>query len=209
MAFWNVVESEPKRAHRWLLRMDNFTTSQGEYQQYLAKSVTKPAFTISETEHKFLGNTFYYPGAVTWEPVTATIVNALSPNGDRLLFEALYKMGYFDPDDQSNVFNNGSQLAGPGTVNKFSAAGTNGIFSGLKIIELNGMGANVGEWTLENAWLTNAKFGDLDYSAEDLLNIELTIRYDYAIYSGVEGSQEDLVTLGSDGVPSVVDRSAF
>ena len=208
MAFWNVVESEPKRAHRWLLNIPNLVSHDGDaYAQYLAKSITKPAFTISETEHKFLGNTFYYPGAVTWDPVTATIVNSLSPNGDKLLFEALYKMGYFDPNDQEGaIFQIPQQNLGPGTVNKLSAAGPEGVFNGLEIIEINGMGARVGTWELKNAWLTNAKFGDLDYGAEDLLNIELTIRYDYAIYDGM--TSEDLNNLGADKVPPVGLRSS-
>ena len=31
-----------------------------------------------------------------------------------------------------------------------------------------------------NAWVKEVKLGDLDYSSEDMVNVELTIRYDWA-----------------------------
>ena len=75
MAFWNEAASEPRRAHRFLLNLPLLgaggLAEQG-YTEYLAKTVTKPSYTIGETEHKFLGNTYYYPGAVTWDAVTVT-----------------------------------------------------------------------------------------------------------------------------------------
>ena len=39
----------------------------------------------------------------------------------------------------------------------------------------------VEEWNLHNAFITSVKFGDLDYNSDDLVNIDLTIKYDYAI----------------------------
>ena len=48
--------------------------------------------------------------------------------------------------------------------------------------ELNGEGGLIGTWTLENAFITDAKFGDLDYDTDALLNIDLTFRYDWAEY---------------------------
>jgi hypothetical protein len=51
------------------------------------------------------------------------------------------------------------------------------------IHELSGQGGLVGEWTLENAFITDAKFGDLNYENDNLLNISLTIQYDWAEYT--------------------------
>jgi len=155
--------------------------------QYLAKTITKPSYTISETEHKFLGNTYYYPGAVTWETCAATLVNSVAPDGNKILYQALYRSGYFDPNDQAAFFGGGGPTldqTGPGTPNKASALGALGD---VLIRELDGFGVEVGTWTLNSPWITNAKFGDLDYSSEDLLNIELTFRYDYATYKGGVG----------------------
>ena len=189
MAFWNDALSEPRRAHRFLLNLPLLTVDgQGINVQYLAKTVTKPSYTIGETEHKFLGNTYYYPGAVTWETVSATLVNAVAPDGNKILYQALYSSGYFDPNDQGNFFGGGGPTddqVGPGTPNKASALNATGD---VLIREIDGQGISIGTWKLNNPWLTNAKFGDLDYEADDLTMIDLEIRYDGAEFITKNGS---------------------
>ncbi len=179
MPFWTSALSEPRRAHRFLLTLPNLASVDEafRFEQYLAKGITKPSYTVSETEHKFLGNTYYYPGSVTWNTVTATIVNAINPDGNQILYDALVGSGYLKPDVQEDVFFNPAQA--PGTVNKFDAVNQLGnvIFE-----ELNGQGGLIGTWTLQNAFITNATFGDLTYDTDDLLNIAITFRYDWAEY---------------------------
>ena len=211
MAFWNLAESEPRRQHRFLLNLPLVTVDgEGVNVQYLAKTVTKPAYTISETEHKFLGNTYYYPGAVTWDPVTATLVNSVQPDGNRVLYEALYKSGYFDPIDQSTFFTAGGtpgQIGigpAPGTPNKASALGATGDVS---IQEINGFGQPIGTWTLRSPFITNAKFGDLDYAGEEILNLEITIRYDYAVYEGSSAQVLDVASAKSLTEGKALERS--
>tara|TARA_R100001082_G_scaffold104870_1_gene76580 strand:- start:10 stop:534 length:525 start_codon:yes stop_codon:yes gene_type:complete len=147
------------------------------YEQYLAKSVTKPSFTIGETPHKFLGNTYYYPGSVEWNTVEATIVNAINPDGNQILYDALLTSGYLIPTAQEDIFLTAGQP--PSTPNKQGAVDALGnvIFE-----ELNGEGGLVGTWKLNNAFITNATFGDLSYDTDDLLNITITFRYDWAQY---------------------------
>ena len=169
MAFWTAASSEPKRQHRFLVYMD----LGGAFVPYLAKSVTKPSFEVSETEHKFLGNTYYYPGSVTWNEVTLTIVNSIDPDGQQLLLEALEQSGYLFPPEQA------TNLDLPGTVNKVDSLAALG---NVKISELNGQGVALNSWVLRNAFIKSATFGDLDYEGDDLLNIEIGMRYDWAQY---------------------------
>jgi hypothetical protein len=206
MAFWSEALSEPKRQHRFLLQMpmlgvdrENNNEPKSAYVQYLAKTVSKPAYTLGVTEHKFLGNTFHYPGAVTWDEVSATIVNSVEPNGDEMLYRALYQAGYYDPSDQSAYFldNTGK----PGTPNKAFSQRALGL---VEIIELNGAGEQIDSWLLNNAFITNVKFGDLDYSGEELLNVEMTFRYDWATFKTTGNGQ-----MGLDdtrGAPDVFNR---
>jgi len=182
MPFWTSALSEPKRAHRFILDFPQMNDGSGDeafaYAKYLAKSVTKPGYTVGQAAHKFLGNTYYYPGSVEWSEVTATIVNAINPDGNALLINALSQMGYLRPDIQENVV-----LAGqaPGTVNKADALAALGI---VTITEVNGEGGNVGQWQLINSFITNATFGDLSYDSDtELLNITVQMRYDYAVYT--------------------------
>jgi len=177
MTFWTSPYSEPKRAHRFLLRLPNLVDASEEhaYADYLAKTVTKPAYSITSTEHKFLGNTYYYPGTVTWNDVVVTIVNSLVPDGNKILYDALQMSGYLKPDDQLRDLLEGAV----GTVNKASALGALGQ---VQIVEMTGRGDTAGEWTLQNAFITEAKFGDLDYNSDELLNIDITFKYDWATY---------------------------
>jgi len=168
MPFWNDATSEPKRQHRFLVYMD----LGGNFVPYLAKSVTKPSFEISETEHKFLGNTYYYPGSVTWNEVTLTIVNSIDPDGQELLLSALEQSGYMFPPEQAIEGNDG-------TVNKVASLAALGA---VKITELGGDGIALDSWVLRNAFIKSATFGDLDYDGDDLLNIEIGMRYDWAQY---------------------------
>ena len=58
----------------------------------------------------------------------------------------------------------------------------------MKIAELDGDGAEVGVWTLKNAFIKSATFGDLDYGGDELLNIEIGMRYDWAAYESKKGT---------------------
>jgi len=177
MAFWTSPYSEPKRAHRFILRLPGLidVSEEHTYAEYLAKTCTKPSYSLTSTEHKFLGNTYYYPGTVTWNDVTVTIVNSLVPDGNKILYDALSQSGYLRPDAQLDALVEGSV----GTVNKASALGALGQVS---IDELTGIGDPAGTWTLQNAFITEAKFGDLDYASDELLNIDITFKYDWATY---------------------------
>ena len=188
MAFWTSALSEPKRKHRFILRLPDLQVPDGPLQgqtfpEYLAKSVTKPSYTVGSTEHKFLGNTYYYPGAVTWNEITAVIVNSVAPDGNELLYRALGQMGYLRPDIQEDVFLNNLP---PSTPNKAAALATLGQ---VQFDELSGAGGTLGTWKLNNAFITNVTFGDLDYADEALLDINITFKYDWATYDVGPASQ--------------------
>ena len=188
MAFWTSPLSEPKRKHRFILRIPDLIVPDGplrgqSFPEYLAKSVTKPSYTIGTTDHKFLGNTYYYPGAVTWNEVTATIVNSTTPDGNELLYSALQQMGYLKPDIQEDIF---SDNLDPSTPNKAAALQAIGQ---VQFEELSGTGGTLGTWKLQNAFITNVTFGDLDYADEALLDITIQLRYDWATYDVGPASQ--------------------
>ena len=61
-----------------------------------------------------------------------------------------------------------------GTGDEFDINSTPG--SGVRYYE---------EWVLKNAFLKSVKFGDLDYTSEELVNIDIGIVYDYASYTAV------------------------
>ena len=74
--FWTSPNRDPKRAFRFTVSISSFEGGASWY----AKSATKPKFTVTSTEHKYINHTFHYPGRVEWENVTITIVDPVDPN---------------------------------------------------------------------------------------------------------------------------------
>jgi hypothetical protein len=167
--FWQNPELEPKRAYRFVLRVAG-TTSFG-IQQFLISKVSKPSFSISESEHKYLNHSFYYPGKLTWNDVSFTIVDVLGgADGTNAVVNLLKKSGYSLPGNASDTAN----LA---TISKEKSTDALGQ---VQIVQLDADGEEREIWILNNAWIKDAKFGDLDYGAEDMLNVEVTLKYDNA-----------------------------
>jgi outer membrane receptor protein involved in Fe transport len=161
--------SEPKRAFKWLVDVDGI-------EQWVLKSVDKPKFDISETEHKYLSHTFYYPGKVSWQAVTMTMVDAVDPNTASKIIQKVANGGY----DPSVVDTNATPFI----------CKRNLVFNTFKITQFDCSTASderVEEWTLHNAWIKSVQFGKLDYATEDMVDIELSIRYDWATYTANKG----------------------
>ena len=90
-SFWSDTFLEPKRKYRFKLLMEG-------QQPYVVTKVKNPAVKISETPHKFLNHTFYYPGRVEWEPIDISFVDPSGPDDQSgRLFTALKDSGYANP----------------------------------------------------------------------------------------------------------------
>ena len=86
MPFWsenfgeNSSLNDPKRNFRFSVEFQGIQAAQGGAKLWYAKSATKPSFSINAAEHKYLNHTFYYPGNVTWETITVTMVDPVDPD---------------------------------------------------------------------------------------------------------------------------------
>jgi len=174
MTFWQDPGLEPKRSFRFTMSVAGL---EDVIPSFLITKVNKPSFTISESEHKYLNHTFWYPGRVTWNDVSFTIVDVIDSvsNGTQAVMKMLETAGYQLPVDDGVK----------GSVSKarsVSALGT------ITIHQIDADGNKVEDWVLKNAWINDAKFGDLDYGSEDMQNVEISLKYDNAyvnIYQGV------------------------
>ena len=170
--FWLNPTFEPKRQFRFLVQM----SIGGQDMTFLAKSAGRPNYSISENPHQFFNHTFYYPGRVTWETVDITLVDPVQPNGAQLLYEYLGRIGVQVPVSFDAAVGT--------TITKDSA--TSGV-GDIKIQEIatlpdNNTSIVEGEWKLINAFFTSVNFGDHSYDSEDMVEISLTVRYDWAEY---------------------------
>jgi hypothetical protein len=177
--FWtNSTSQDPKRAFRFTVTMTNL----GGGLLWYAKSVTKPKLTIGEAEHDFLNHKFYYPGKTTWDPVTLKLVDPISPDAAGELLSLIVDTGYNIPAGFASLVPNVG-LRNPSKNTSVDALGE------IKIDQIDSEGAPVETWTLNNAWIKDVAFGDLDYSQEGLTEITLTIRYDWATFNSPTNSQ--------------------
>ncbi len=176
MAFWNDPKNlEPTRAYRFLVSIPggevNGVKTNG-IANFVVKKISKPGYEISESEHKFLNHSFFFPGKITWNEVTLTIVDALEPDGENIMMELLDRSGYKVPVPSASI--NGFETQ---TISKAKSVAALGD---VIIRQLDGHGFDVKAWTLHNPWIKSVNFGELDYESEELMNIEITIRYDFA-----------------------------
>jgi len=175
MPFWTEIATkgmtEPKRKFRFTVTVNGIG---GTNMMYYAKTATKPSFTIAAAEHKYLNHTFYYPGSVTWNEVTITLVDPVDDPGDMAatLAEMVEKAGYIIPT--------GTDGANLTTLTKGNAVSALGQ---VIIRQLDHEGKPQEDWTLNNAWISELTFGDLEYGSDDITELTMKLKYDWASLS--------------------------
>jgi len=176
--FWADPSLEPKRAYRWLVSIRG---ESDPIPDYIVKSITKPSFSISETSHRFLNHTFYYPGRLEWQTVDMTIVDIVNPDSAEILMKIIRDAGYYAPANQETA---GVSMAKSNAIRQL---GTVRIKQLLADNTPTAVPGTAEEWVLNNAWIKDVRFGELSYDSEEMSQISLTLRYDYAILEGYGG----------------------
>ena len=169
MAFWSEKTVEPKRKFRWLLSWTGVP-------QFVIKSVKKPAYSVATTGHQFLNYEFNYPGRVTWEPITITLVDPVQPDSTKSLYKILENSGYVIPSN----YNEGAAA----TISKQGMVDALGTEIKLSQLDADGQ-VPIETCVIKNPLITSAEFDTVDYSSDELINITVTIKYDYATIQGL------------------------
>lgn len=159
---------DPKRNFRFTVEFQGIQAAQGSAKLWYAKSATKPSFAINAAEHKYLNHTFYYPGNVTWNDITVTMVDPTDPDMAATLSAIVEASGYSPPTDSEDR----------SSISKAKSASALGT---VLITQLDSDGNPLETWTLWNSFLTEVKYGDsLEYGNDDLTELSVTIKYDWA-----------------------------
>ena len=189
MSFWATNFSEdatlkdPKRKFRFIVSLGGLSESGLWY----AKTANKPSFTIAAAEHKYLNHTFYYPGSVTWNDVVITLVDPVLPDSTATLASIVQAAGYKPPTTAADLT----------TMSKASAANALGA---VTVQQIDAAGEVLETWTLWNSFVTDLKFGDLEYGGDDLIELSLTLKYDWA----------QLETVGAGSIATqATDKNKF
>jgi len=189
MAFWSAnfgagVNTDPKRKFRFKVEITKLGSADDAAGPMLwwAKTVSKPSFTIAAAEHKYLNHVFYYPGTVTWNEVVLTMVDPGVPDMAQTLTQLIVNARYNPPID-------GTDLA---TMTKASAVSALGD---VNITQINGAGDEMEAWTLYNAFITDIKYGDLAYGDDELTELSVTFKYDWAVLAGPDSTIPDVAEV--------------
>ena len=173
-SFWTSANVEPKRKYRFTVLI----TGTGEAGVlWFAKGINKPEISVEATEHKYLNHKFHFPGTVSWNDVSLTLVDPVSPDAARMTAEMLYNSGYEGP----------GQLKGdaPKTNSKASSVGAVGQ---VVITVIDSEGNPLEEWRLKNAFITKVAYGELAYGDDELSEVTIDFKYDWAELTAAKSS---------------------
>jgi hypothetical protein len=144
---------EPKLSNRFIMEINGI-------ESYIVKTASRPTFTSEVVELDHINVKRKIKGKSTWDDVNITLYDPIVPSGAQQVMEWI-------------------------RTSHESLTGRDGYAAFYKkditFYILGPVGDKVEQWTLKGAFITSANFGDLDWSSNDPVSIELTLSYDYAI----------------------------
>jgi hypothetical protein len=175
--FWS-QNIEPNRKNRWVLEFSNDAGKIGVL-VYALKKCQAPSYKINKITHKFANHNFYYPGRVEWNTIPITFASVTENDATKLIYDVLGAGGYLDP--RAIFVSNNTATYSFLEKNRYSnALSPQGVI--LKQLKADGTTSN--KWTINKPFFTDLKFGTLDYNSEEIVDIECTMRFDWAQLDG-------------------------
>ena len=193
MKFWTDASAnvrEPKRQFRFLLDVPAVN------QSWAVTKCDRPNWDIKETTHTFFNHDFKYPGKLEWKDVKLTLIDPIEPYDTTMgIMQYLAAAGYRIPTYEG-VTNKPYSLTKSKAVfsNPAHRFAKSGIKSGendprgpnkFVIRTLDGEGEDIERWELWNPWISDYDTTGHDYGKQDLIEVSLTIKYDWANYTNV------------------------
>ena len=144
---------EPKLGNRFIMEINGI-------ESYMIKTASRPTFTSEVVELDHINVKRKIKGKSTWDDVTITLYDPIVPSGAQQVMEW--------------IRSSHESLTGRDGYAAFYK-------KDITFFLLGPVGDKIEQWTLKGAFILSANFGELDWSSNDPLMIELTLSYDYAI----------------------------
>ena len=112
-------------------------------------------------------------------------MDPVNPDMTATLSDIVQSAGYVIPAN-ANVLT---------TLDKHGAVGALGA---VTITQLKADGTDQEKWLLNNAFITDINFGDLEYGSDDINELSIKLRYDWAECS-TPGSEGSVAVSGQKG----------
>jgi hypothetical protein len=164
--WWGNRTSDPKRRYRFLVNIGG-----QDVPVWTIKTASKPKANVSTVEHMFLDYTFKYPGRVTWDNISLTLVDPVDPDLASAFIKRLLASGYQYPDTSNKR----------ASISKKKAVDAMG--GDIIIQQIDAEGTPIDSWALKNAWMVSVDFGGaLDYTSDEMNELTVELCFDWAEY---------------------------
>jgi len=166
--FWSDVKAEPKRRYRFTLGFTNKGLDR-DIPLWTVKTAAKPKATVSTIEHQFMDHIFKFPGRVTWDPISVTLVDPVEPDLSWQFLNILSKGGYKFPSNATIA------------AKSISKKAIHDVMGDVIIRQIDDKGDPIETWRLVNPFITSVDFGgSLDYSSDEMNEVAVEITFDWA-----------------------------
>ena len=151
--FDRAFDWEPKYTNRFIMYIGDIPT-------YIIKAVARPSLTNGEIILDHINVDRKLKGKTRWQDLSITLYDPIVPSGAQAVMEwvRLHHESVTGRDGYSTQYKKEIRF------NSLSPTG--------EIIE---------EWLLKGAFIADSNFGQMDWGTEESVQIELTLKYDYAV----------------------------
>ena len=151
--FLNAFDWEPKYTNRFIMYI-------GDIPSYIIKAAARPSLTNGEVLLDHINVERKLKGKTRWQDLSITLYDPIVPSGAQSVMEwvRLHHESLTGRDGYSTQYKKDIRF------NSLSPTG--------EIIE---------EWLLKGAFIADSNFGTMDWTTEESVQIELTLKYDYAV----------------------------
>ena len=182
MTFWSNGSIDPIRKRNFIVYL-SFPLEGGLLEISTVKSVNKPTYETEVNEYIIVNQVLRVPTVPRWSDVTFKFVDT----SDLHLAKKLYTL-VFGPPSSGYHGENAEQTHLPVNKAMFGRDTTTSVV----IEQYDSKKTLLETWSLHNAFIKSINFGDLDYSADEFVEIDVVVAYDYATLN--ENESDDSLT---------------
>lgn len=181
-----------KRQNRFIMYIPDIThtmTGQRAISKALIEEKSaRPNISFKEIEVPHLIETIYFAGRPDWKPLKVTLYDVANDNPAWDWVKANYSV--YSNNGQVSVQYKGSLS---NISNTLSLQTSSNFKRTIKIFMLDGCGNAIEAWTYMNAFPTDVEFGETDMTGNDVMKVNLTLRYDRAYWETCDDQMNSLV----------------
>ena len=144
---------EPKRNYRWVLAIEGIDA-------FLVSETNRPTIQIGDKKIEFINSYRNIAGKLTFQDISVKLHDPIAPSGAQQVMEWI-----------RTHYESVSGRAGYADFYKRD----------LQIKLLDPIGTVVELWDIKGAFITQANYGSLQYSGDDIMTIDLTLKIDNCV----------------------------